>query len=83
MALEAETGWVVCGINGCILADRHAGECIFPMEEGKRRRAPTKNTAPDYNAPQLLSKVSSVGAKEKEATKRSKPPAKKKAAPAK
>jgi hypothetical protein len=37
-ALEAEVGWVVCGINGCILADRHPGDCVFPIMEGARRR---------------------------------------------
>ena len=51
--LEEHVGWTVCGINGCILADRHNGECIFPAFEEPRRRRATESRLPDYNAPQL------------------------------
>ena len=42
-ALECEVGYSICGINGCILADRHGGDCVFPFIEskGSRRRAST------------------------------------------
>ena len=56
METEAEVGWTICGINGCILADRHAGDCIFPEIEGARRRCGTARLSSDYlDAPQLLS----------------------------
>ena len=34
-------GYHVCGINGCVLADRHPGACIFPelISNGRRRRS--------------------------------------------
>ena len=40
MAFEQDHGYTICGINGCILADRHIGECIFPLDAGRRRRNP-------------------------------------------
>ena len=30
-------GYHVCGINGCVLMDRHAGPCLFPELSGRRR----------------------------------------------
>ena len=37
LAVEASVGYNICGINGCILADRHPGECVF-QELGSRKR---------------------------------------------
>ena len=39
-ALEAQVGYKICGINGCLLARMHAGSCVFhPSEnEGRCRR---------------------------------------------
>ena len=31
LALEDELGYLVCGINGCILPNQHSGDCIFPF----------------------------------------------------
>ena len=53
MELEEQVGWTVCGINGCILSDRHPGQCIFQTLEEPRRRRATESRLPDYNAPQL------------------------------
>ena len=30
-------GYHVCGINGCVLMDRHVGPCLFPELSGRRR----------------------------------------------
>ena len=35
-------GYHVCGINGCVLADRHPGDCLFPETTGRRRRTTTQ-----------------------------------------
>ena len=35
-----QLGYNCCGINGCVLADRHQGACVFP-EVSERRRRPT------------------------------------------
>ncbi len=39
---ETDDGYYACGINGCILAERHPGLCCFPLLPGRRRatRAP-------------------------------------------
>ena len=35
---QAQTlGYHVCGINGCVLSDRHVGACLFPELSGRRR----------------------------------------------
>ena len=38
-------GYDVCGINGCILADRHLGSCVFPPPAGPRRRRSAEEVA--------------------------------------
>ena len=53
-ATESQVGWNVCGINGCILMDRHPGQCVFPEVEGARRRRAV-DLALDLDAPQHLS----------------------------
>ena len=40
---EAEAGIVLCGINGCLLEDRHQGMCLFPESASRGRRG---NSAP-------------------------------------
>ena len=32
-----QLGYDCCGINGCILAVRHQGECVFPEMSDRRR----------------------------------------------
>jgi hypothetical protein len=54
VATEIAVGWTVCGINGCVLADCHAGDCLFPEIEGARRRRQATSNVPDINAPQHL-----------------------------
>lgn len=43
---DAELGYQACGINGCILRDKHAGDCIFQYAEGKRKRDVAKVFTP-------------------------------------
>ena len=65
LAKESEVGWAICGINGCILADRHPGGCLFPDIQGARRRkAVDLKGGIDLDAPQLLSKGPKPAAKE-------------------
>ena len=40
---EKEAGTVLCGINGCLLEDRHQGMCLFPESASRGRRG---NSAP-------------------------------------
>ena len=37
METEVSLGWNICGIHGCVLADRHTGDCVFSMLTGRRR----------------------------------------------
>ena len=40
-------GYHVCGINGCVLSDRHVGACLFPELVGRRRSRGAAET--DYS----------------------------------
>ena len=37
--IEARVGWNICGINGCILAEKHAGPCAFAFLDQPRSRS--------------------------------------------
>jgi hypothetical protein len=52
--LEAAVGWNVCGINGCILAARHPGSCIFPdigSRKRERKKEESVSSAPPAHSP--------------------------------
>ena len=38
VTFERDNGYTICGVNGCILADRHAGDCIFNLTVGRGQR---------------------------------------------
>ena len=56
LANAAEFGYVICGINGCILKDHHTGGCVFPFmglpSRSGKSRVETKNvvTPPETHA---------------------------------
>ena len=41
MRTEVSLGWPLCGCNGCILLEAHAGDCVFPdlPIHGKSKRS--------------------------------------------
>ena len=45
-----QLGYDCCGINGCILADRHQGECVFPEVDARRRRPVVEPKPPEKEA---------------------------------
>jgi hypothetical protein len=42
---EQEEGYIVCGIHGCLLKDRHPGDCLFDLQPSKRRRRSSGSVA--------------------------------------
>lgn len=44
--LRDELGYIPCGINNCILQDRHKGPCLFEFAQGKRSRGKAKTFSP-------------------------------------
>ena len=68
-ALERELGYAVCGVNGCILPDRHAGACLFECTSQRRQRKPV--LPPPADAP----------AKKEAPAKKKEAPAKKRDSP--
>lgn len=54
LQLQAELGYQPCGINGCILADQHTGQCVFEFAEGKRRRGQAMKFSPGKQADEGL-----------------------------
>ena len=38
LARERRLGYLVCGANGCVLPERHAGQCVFPPPASRRMR---------------------------------------------
>ena len=45
LALEEELGYLVCGINRCILPNKHAGDCIFSFSASRRSCAASAEAA--------------------------------------
>ena len=76
LAIEAQVGYAVCGINGCVLMDRHAGQCVFPEVSARKRK--TVDLQLNLDAPQH---ATSDKPREKSA-KTKPPPASKPAKPA-
>ena len=50
-------GYHVCGINGCVLSDRHVGACLFPELSGRRR---SRGAAETHFSPAAGSAASNV-----------------------
>ena len=76
LALERELGYCVCGINGCILPTRHAGDCIFQCFNASRRSASAASTASagsSTTAPKKQRAVPPVPTKAAPAAKAAKP----------
>ena len=46
LALEDELGYLVCGINGCILPNQHTGDCIFPFTASRRSASAASASEP-------------------------------------
>ena len=81
-------GYDVCGINGCILADRHLGSCVFPPPAGPRRRRSAEEVAQanrppgDWAGPSAKKKRKSTKASPPKSTAKPKDPRAKATAPA-
>ena len=56
---EKEQGYYMCGINGCILAERHTGVCVMPdLPVRQRSRASSSKEAPSSSEPKESHSVS-------------------------
>ena len=51
--LHQQLGWNVCGINGCILAEHHAGVCVFPDLRRTRRQHEQSSGSEGSSAPRF------------------------------
>jgi len=51
--LHQQLGWNACGINGCILAEHHAGVCVFPDLRRTRRQHEQSSGLDGSSAPRF------------------------------